>query len=213
MNNIQTPSYQININQTPLTALNGATQSPPEVFPTLPAAIVSVSGGGQFSLARRGAGYVIGRNRGTLDVWVTMPTAGTARTIAYLTDNLAAPTNFIMLGIDTMNRPLLEWTDELGSTVAEVTPSYPAIPAGARINVRMAWNALTAIAGEEPRFGYLWVESGRIPVPNGDWATDPTSAWAAFQPTHLVLGLGLGGAGDFSRDLLLKTQVAPSAFT
>lgn len=210
MTSIQTPSYQINVNQTPLTALNGATQGPPEVFPTLPNGIVSISGGGIFSLSR-GTDLVIGRNRGTLDVWVTMPTAGTARTIAYLTDNPTTPTHYMMLGIDSSNRPLLRWTNDAGTTVALVVPSFSAIPAGARINARMAWNALTAVEGT--RFGYLRIEAGRTVVPDANWTTDPTSAWAAFQPTHLIVGVGIGGAGDFSRDLLLKTQAASSVIS
>lgn len=76
-----------------------------------------------------------------------------------------------------------------GSLVGEVTPSYAAIPEGKLTHVRFTWDSVNPVSGS--RHATLTVDGEAIP--DGDWATDPTSGWLHFKPTHLVLGQGYGG--------------------
>jgi hypothetical protein len=125
-------------------------------------------------------------------------TAGSAQTVCYLTGNPSNPTTFIVVGVDDSNRPLIQVTNNVAAVVAEVTPSAAAaIPAGTVVAVRFAWDSLNLIGS---RMASLTVN--RAAIPDGDWSTDPVAAWTYFEPSHLVLGLGLGGADDFAGSVL-----------
>lgn len=73
----------------------------------------------------------------------------------------------------------------LGSvaTIAAVTPSYTAIAANRPVHVRMTWDSENPVDGT--RHASLSINGEPIPV--GDWSTDPTAVWDAFQPQYLVL--------------------------
>jgi hypothetical protein len=73
------------------------------------------------------------------------------------------------------------------TTEAGVTPSGPNYVAGRQIHVRLAWDSTSRISGA--RYA-SFVINGRV-LPVGDWTSDPLAAWTSWQPTHLVLGVGL----------------------
>jgi hypothetical protein len=124
--------------------------------------------------------------------------AGSARTVCYLTNNPANPAMYILIGVDVSNRPLVQVTDNVPALVADVTPSYPVIAAGKVVAVRFAWDSLNLIGGV--RMASLTVNGEAIPA--GDWIADPLVAWDYFEPSHLVLGLGLVPALDFNGNIL-----------
>jgi hypothetical protein len=116
--------------------------------------------------------------------------AGVVKTVFYLTDSLTSPTNYIALDVDASNRPLIKMTNNLGTIVASVTPSYTAITAGAPVRVQFAWDSVNLV--DTARHASLLVNGTAIP--SGNWTTDPTSAWASFRPTYLVIGQSLSTA-------------------
>lgn len=129
---------------------------------------------------------------GTIDIWFLAPTAGTARTLCYLTDDPASPTNVIAVRIDTSNRPLVTIVDQLGTTVGEVTPSYTAVTAGKLTHVRFTWDAVNPVDGTR----HATLKVNEEAIPGGDWSTDPTSGWDHFKPTHMVLARAFSGDSD-----------------
>ena len=54
----------------------------------------------------------ISGQRGTFDLWIRTGSNGTARTVAYLTDNPSRLSNFIAIKIDASNRPLVDFQQE-----------------------------------------------------------------------------------------------------
>ena len=167
----------------------GSSVASPQAAPALRGAVVNQYGTGRFPIGTRVSG-----RRGTFLVSVNMSAAGTARTIGYLTDNPADPSNRLTLGIDTSNRPLISFTSNRGTVVALVAPSYAAITTGTPVSIHVAWDSSQALDGT--RFAFMRVRGEAIPSAN--WSTDPTSAWSSFMPTHLVLGVGVGGASAFN---------------
>lgn len=96
------------IGQTP--TWKGQSMTQHTVTPLIPGVCFEARGKGSFLLGRAGAflrGSRISGHRGTLDMWVTMGATGSARTIAYLTDDLVNPYNYVAIKVDTSNRPLL----------------------------------------------------------------------------------------------------------
>jgi hypothetical protein len=171
----------------------------PIVTPALRGAVINnLTGVGAFALN----GQVSGIQGSVYTSFVT-GTAGTARTIWYLTDNLASPANRIVLGIDTSNRPLLSIRDRGGVQVALVAPSYTAIGASVRVSVALSWNSVAAVNGS--RFATFVVNG--VAVADADWTTNPTSAWGSFSPTYCVLGAGVGGSSD-ANGQILSVQIA-----
>lgn len=166
----------------------GIGMAPPVVVPLLPGQVFKGTGRGQLDLGNR-----LGGRQGSIDLLVDVGASGTARTICYLTDNVSSPTNVIAVKVDTSNRPRVVITNAFGTTVAAVTPSYTAIAAGQPVTIRMTWNSQASVDGT--RFASLRVN--REFVPSANWATDPTSSWVHFVPTHLVLGGSLSDA-DFN---------------
>ena len=117
-------------------------------------------------------------------------TAGSTKTVLYLTDSLTSPTNYIALNVDSSNRPILKITNNLGTVVANVTPSYSAIVPGYTVRVQFAWDSVNLV--DSTRHATLKVNGASIPA--GNWSTNPTSAWDSFQPTYLVVGKSLSTA-------------------
>lgn len=116
-------------------------------------------------------------------------TAGSTKTVFYLTDSLA-PTNYLALDIDASNRPLVRMTNNLGTVVAAVTPSYTAIVPGAPVRVQFTWDSVNLV--DSTRHATLLIN--RTAIPAGNWSTDPTSVWDFFQPAYLVVGRSLSTA-------------------
>lgn len=195
-NNMATPTAGVG---TPTWA-SGSSMLAATVLPILPGVAFDARGTGRFDLTTdTKLGPRVSGRQGSIDLAFVAGATGTARTLAYLTDSLTSPTRYILLGIDTSNRPRLVIKDELGTTVASVTPSYTAIASGQTVLVRMTWDSLNPVYGT--RQASLRVN--RELIPDGDWATDPTADWTHFQPTHLVLGAGLAGASDFNGTISL----------
>jgi len=146
-------------------------------------------------------GFVVSGMSGGLD-------AGPERTVLYLTNNLTTPTKYILLAVDSLNRPLLRITDAVGMLVAEVTPSTASFSPGAPMSVRLSWDSENLLSGSA-RHASLTVNG--VAVPDMDWTTDPTADWISFQPTYLVIGQGLG-ASAFNGVMVntqLSNQVSP----
>lgn len=80
-----------------------------------------------------------------------------------------------------------------GTIVGEVTPSGSAIPEARTVHVRLAWDSANPVNGL--RYANVVINDE---VVDGDWSTDPTSSWAAFRPTHLVLGQGYDTDSDIA---------------
>jgi len=96
-------------------------------YPRIPGLVTHAKGRGTFDLdepnvppndVRFTRGPRMNGRAGTLDVWFTAPTAGTARTLCYLTDNPVGAGNVIALRIDTSNRPLTTLTSAGGATAS-----------------------------------------------------------------------------------------------
>jgi hypothetical protein len=83
-----------------------------------------------------------------------------------------------------------------GSTVviAGVTPSYGALAEGAPAHIRMTWDSDNPVSGAR----YASLSVNEAPIPPGDWSTDPTDTWEAFQPQYLVVNGDLLGASVFN---------------
>lgn len=123
--------------------------------------------------------------------------ASSVRTVGYLTDSLTSPTKYIAIRVDSTNRPYVEITNNLGATVAEVSPSFDDIGTGQPVTIRLAWDSQHAIDGG--RFATFKVNGQAVVA--GDWATSPTTSWTSFKPQYLVLGVSLGDS-DFDGSIL-----------
>ncbi len=148
------------------------------------------------------AGFTVSGMSGGLD-------AGPERTILYLTNNLTTPTKYVVLAVDSLNRPLLRITNVVGTLVAEVTPSTASVSPGTPMSVRLSWDSENLLSASS-RHASLTVNG--VAVPDANWTTDPTADWASFQPTHLVIGRGLGAASDFNGvmgNTQISNQVSP----
>lgn len=164
-----------------------------QVTAVLPKAVSRNSGTGRFSLDARVTGV-----RGTIQVAYVTGASGMQRTLCYMTDNYTTPSNRIVIGLDGMNRPYIVITNNLGTTIAQVNPTYAGIPAGIQGQAVLSWDSTAALDGT--RFALL-KSSGQL-VPSGDWATSPTTAWNSFVPTEIVLGFAAGSDADFNGQII-----------
>lgn len=172
----------------------GSSMAAPTVVPLLPEQAFQATGRGGQSLTKYGGqGPALSGVRGSIDLLVLLGAAGTARTVCFLTDSLATPTRYLAIKIDTSNRFRAVFTNNLGTIVGSVTPSYAALAASQVATVRFTWDSTAAVSGG--RFASLRVN--REMIPDADWATDPVAVWNSFQPTHLMLGGSLSDA-DFN---------------
>lgn len=163
------------------------------VVATLGSAATRNSGTGQFSLNSKVSGV-----RGTVQVSYLAGATGAQRTLCYLTDNLVTPSNRIVIGLDGMNRPYATITNNVGTVVANVSPTYAGVLAGTQGQVLLSWDSTSALDGT--RFALL--KSGSQLVPSGDWVTSPTTAWNSFVPSDIVLGFAAGSDQDFNGQVL-----------
>jgi phosphatidylserine decarboxylase len=79
------------------------------------------------------------------------------------------------------------------TTQAAVTPGvgYPVVGENVLVHTQMKWDTSNFVDGVR----HVSLVTNEARVPDIDWSTDPTSAWAHFVPTHLVLaGPALGDA-------------------
>lgn len=175
---------------------SGSSMEPNTVVPLLPGHVFSARGRGAQSLTTDPAlGSRVSGVQGSLDLLVTMGAAGTARTLCILTDNPTSPVRYLAVKIDATNRPFGKITNNLGAVIGVVSPSYAAIAAGQPVLIRLAWDSVNVVDVLAARRATFRVN--RDLVASGDWTTNPAAAWAAFQPTHIVLGASLGDA-DFN---------------
>lgn len=121
---------------------------------------------------------------------------GPERTVLYLTDNPASPTNYISVALDSFNRPLVRVTNISGVVQAVVTPSFANIPGGQSVFVQISWDSATALATGR----HVAQKVNEVAVASTDWTTNPVSPWTHFTPSHLVAGIGLS-ASDFTGTL------------
>ena len=124
---------------------------------------------------------------GTLDAQITLPTAGTAESLAFLVDNTKTPVGYCGIYIDTSNRVGVKITNVLGTSVAAAVPSGAAGVAGTPVIVHMAWDA---------RVPFVSLTVNGVSVP---FTTNPSAPWTPFVPVALQLGVGnISGLSDFS---------------
>lgn len=180
----------------------GSSMAPLTVVPLLPALAFSARGRGGQSLVPDVAlqlnptqGSRLSGTQGSIDLLVTMATAGTARTLCFLTDSLATPTKYIAVKIDTSNRPFVTFTNNLGVVIAAGTPGGSAIASGTPVAIRMTWDSQNVVDVATTRHATLRVN--REFVPSADWTTNPLVSWTSFQPQFVMLGGSLGDA-DFN---------------
>lgn len=175
------------------TPFMGSMMDQPTVVPLLPGVCFDARAKGRHALGTRVSGV-----QGTIDLLIQTAATGAARTVCYLTDNAVSPTNYLAVKVDSSNRPRVAFTNQLGTVVGQVTPSYAAIAANQPVSIRFAWSSLAAING-------LFFASLRVNgllIAEGDWSTDPLATWLPFKPTHLVLvGPNIGDA-DFNGTVL-----------
>jgi hypothetical protein len=186
----------------------GSSMTPHMVTEILPQLAYSGRGTGVFDLdqpdvppkdVRFTRGPRASGQQGTIELLFVTGAVGVARSLCYLVDNPVNPTNYLGVGIDTSNRPFVSWTDELGVVNALVIPSTAAIGENRIVKVRATWNSVQVIDGT--RHGTFTVNGEAIPT--GDWSTDPIAPWGYFPSTHLLLGMGIGGASDFNGEIKL----------
>lgn len=82
------------------------------VSPLLEGVVFEARGKGSFSLSQPGRfprGSRVSGRQGTLDLWLTVGAIGSVRTVAYLTDDLVNPSNYLAIKVDASNRPFLEF--------------------------------------------------------------------------------------------------------
>jgi hypothetical protein len=156
------------------------------------------------------ANYVA--TKGTLDMTITTGTPGTDMALASLLNDPDAPLGFILLLLDTSNRPYVMIVDAGGVTVGLSTPSGDAMDEGYSYQIRLRWNATAPVSGNQ----YATLEVNGVLQ---SWASPPTSAWTPFASTLFQVGfctaglLGEGAMADefngtFLGPVRLANQVA-----
>lgn len=189
----------------------GRGMAPSFPAPVIPNVSFHMAGQGRTSLietvpptdVRFNRGPKIAGQQGTLDAWVVMSAAGTARDICTVADtnDVSALTGEITFSISaTTNRPFITIRDELGTIVAQTTPAAGAYADGERVHLRMAWDSAAPIPGAAGGRHVTFAINGEE-VPVGDWSTDPTSAWGPFVPVEMWLRVGSTNS-DFNGTVL-----------
>ncbi len=174
-----------------------------QVTPVLPKTVANNSGTGRFNLNAKVTGV-----RGTILVSYVTGAGGMQRTLCYLTDSYTTPSKRIVIGLDGLNRPYAVITNNLGTVVAQVNPTYTGSPAGFQGQALLSWDSTAALDGT--RFALLKANGQQ--VPSGDWATSPTTAWNSFVPAEIVLGFAVGSDVDFNGQII-GVQVSNDTIT
>lgn len=121
--NMAVPTADIGVTATTL----GSAMAPHTAVQSLPDVVFEARGRGTHDLdepnvppgdERFNRGSKLNGVRGTIDIWFKAPAAGTARTLAYLTDDPLNVANVTALRIDDQNRPLVSMTEVGGTTAA-----------------------------------------------------------------------------------------------
>ena len=178
----------------------GSSMSGPVVVPLLNDLAFQAQGRGAQSLTViPGQGSRLSGVRGSIDLLILTGAAGTARTVCFLTDSLTAPTKYLAVKIDASNRPRVVFTNNAGTIIGAVTPSYAAIEANQNVTIRFTWDSTAPVEAASARQASLRVNRELVPAAN--WATNPVAVWNSFQPTHIMLGGSLSDA-DFNGSIL-----------
>jgi hypothetical protein len=120
--------------------------------------------------------------------------------------NAITTTETMLNGSWVNGATLVDGSDGNLTVIAEVDPAgppiRPAVLPGQPARIRLTWDSLNLIAGHI-RFATFSYKNEHIA--NGNWSTDPVTAWVSWQPTHFVLGAGLVdlyGEADFNGTIL-----------
>ena len=162
----------------------------PIVAPNLPGAVFDQQGVGTFPL-----NGVLSGVRGSITVTLITGTAGTARTVLFLTES-ASINDTVLIALDSSNRPFAGITDNAAVVKGQTAGSGAAIAAGQPLTIRLAWDSTQAIDGA--RFTLLRLEPNTLT----NWTTNPVAAWTPFLPTLLISGQGVSGGSDFNGTIL-----------
>lgn len=103
--------------------------------------------------------------------------------------NAIATTENMLSGSWSNGATMVDGSDGNLTTEALVTPSGSAVPSNAPAHLRMTWDSENMLPGVHRHASF---SINGEPIPAVDWGTDPITPWAKWQPTHLVLGAGLG---------------------
>jgi len=123
--------------------------------------------------------------RGTVELFLRTGTSGTARTFFALTDGAdpSVATNYLTIGLDASNRPILTMTNAAGSVVMAVATALPPYADNYPLRVRFSWDSQQALDGT--RRAVLVVND--MPVMPASWTTNPVANWTSFVPTAVFL--------------------------
>jgi hypothetical protein len=178
-----------NFNATPQPGLgpNIDRGNPMAVAQLLPGAAIQLRGIGQFDLSGENRGI-----SGTLQADIITATAAPASVIAALVGSVGGVTKYLVIALDTSNRPRVLFTNDAGTLVGRTQGAGAAVVAGTPFQLRLAWNSgADVLAG---RFGSFRING--VLVPNADWNIDPIAAWTPFYPVAVLVGTG--GVGGFA---------------
>ncbi len=167
----------------------GSALNPPTVLQRLEASVFDARGMGTFPLGDKLTGV-----RGTLELVFTFGASGTARTLAVLTDDLASPTNYILISLNTSNYPVLTFKNASGTTIAAGAFTYGFNTDGQPQTIRISWDSVTAVYNGR----HVSFTAGPDNLPEGLMTTDAVSSWTSFQPAYLILGSAFGANSAFN---------------
>jgi len=143
-----------------------------------PGQILTVQSTGEFALDQ-----AMNAKQGQIHVRALTGVPGTPRALAFLVDNVSAPTRFFGFGLDSGNRPMVFMQDRDGTLIGEFTSlSTDEVGEGYFLDLVLAWQSTAALSGT--RFA-LVTQYGQLDF---GWATDPTASWTPFVPTGLLVG-------------------------
>ena len=102
--------------------------------------------------------------------------------------NSIATTENLLNGQWINGATMVEGTNGDLADIASVVQAGANFDPGTPMHLRLTWNSESHLPGV-PRHMSLSINGEPLAV--AKWSTDPVTPWAAWQPTHLVLGAGL----------------------
>ncbi len=172
--------------------------SRPIVTQVLPGTVAALRAVGIHELTRRPVG-----TRGTLEVLCTVAAGAGDQVIAQLTDTPDNPGSGFFLAISAAKRFVAGVWDRFGANVAStMVTSGKVFTPGDVVKLTLAWDSTQPIfEGKYVAFG---IDDEAFP--EFDWSPDPLSTWVPVLPTHMVIGVALGGPfSDFTGVVQLAT--------
>lgn len=163
-------------------------------YPQVPGLMWQGKGQGNFSLietvpprdVRFSRGPRMSPSKGTLDVWVQAPVAGSIRYFLLLgsdtTTFSGADLGSFRLGVSTANR-LFGYIQSAAAS-AEVSftdATVGALVAGRNYHIQLSWDATLGTAA---------AAINGVEVPGGDFSVAPSAAWEPARPTRAYLFKG-----------------------